>query len=88
MKEYIAIYLLTIALLGEAIYLHSPVVAISAVVLWGVQVAQSVLTRKNRDEDIIEMRSILAAHKLKMDALTRDITNVAERARTILGENF
>jgi hypothetical protein len=88
MRDSIALYILVVALLGEAVYLHSPVVAVSAVILWGVQVAQVVLTRKNRDADIVEMQATLAAHKAKMELLTRDITNVAERARTILGENF
>jgi hypothetical protein len=82
------LYLLTIALLGEAVYLHSPIIAVSAVVLWGIQVAQTVLTRKNRDADITELMDTMRSHKAKMDILTRDITNVAERARTILGENF
>jgi hypothetical protein len=86
MKDSIALYLLTVAILGEAVYLHSPVVAVSAVVLWGVQVAQTVLTRKNRDEDIVEMQAVLNKHKAKMDMLTRDIGNVAERAKTILGD--
>ena len=44
------------------------------------------MTRKNRDADIIEMLDTMASHKAKMDALTRDITNVSERARTILGD--
>jgi len=88
MRDYIALYLLTIALLGEAAYLRSPIIAVSAVVLWGVQAAQTVLARKNRDADIADMLATLAAHKAQMSVLTRDITNVAERARTILGENF
>lgn len=83
-----ALYLLVAALLAEAVYLHSPVVAVSAVALWGVQVAQTILTRKNRDADIMDMQATLAAHKAKMDALTKDITNVAERAKTILGDVY
>ena len=86
MRDHIALYLLTVALLGEAAYLHSPVIAVSAVVLWGVQAAQTVFTRKNRDEDIAEMMNTLKLHKTKMDMLTRDIGNVSERAKTILGE--
>jgi hypothetical protein len=86
MRDYIALYLLTIALLGEAIYLRSPLIAVSAVVLWGVQVAQTVITRKNRDEDIVDMMNTLKLHKTKMDMLTRDIGNVSERAKTILGD--
>jgi hypothetical protein len=86
MRDSIALYLLTVAILGEAVYLHSPVVAVAAVALWGIQSAQTVLTRKNRDADIEEMMNTLAKHKTKMDMLTRDVGNVAERAKTILGD--
>lgn len=81
-------YILTIALLGIAVYLRSPLVAVITVGLWGVHAAEVVLTRKNRDADILEMQETIASHKAKMDSLTRDITNVADRARTILGETF
>jgi hypothetical protein len=75
-------------MLAVAVYLRSPMTAIAIVGLWAVRASESVFTRKNRDADIAEMLSTLAAHKAQMAALTRDITNVAERARTILGENF
>lgn len=88
MKENVPMYLLTIALLGVAIYLRSPITAIVTVGLWAVKGAETVLTRKNRDKDIAELMDTMQSHKAKMDLLTRDITNVAERARTILGENF
>jgi hypothetical protein len=88
MKNEIPLYLLTIALLGEAAYLRSPIIAVSAVVLWGVQAAQVVLSRKNRDADIAEIMSVISAHKAQMSILTQDITNVSKRAQVILGENF
>jgi len=81
-------YILTLCLLAVSIYLHSPMTAIAIVGLWAVNAAQAVMARKNRDDDIVEMQATLAAHKAQMSALTRDVTNVAERARTILGENF
>lgn len=81
-------YLLTIALLGVAIYLRSPMTAIVTVGLWAVKAAETVMSRKNRDADIAEIMDTMRSHKAKMDLLTKDITNVAERARTILGENF
>lgn len=80
--------MLTAALLAVAVYLQSPMTAIAIVGLWAVRAAEAVFTRKNRDADINEMLATMASHKAKMDALTRDITNVSERARTILGENF
>lgn len=88
MKENVPMYLLTVALLAVAVYLRSPMTAIVTVGLWGVSAAESVFTRKNRDADIAELMDTMRSHKAKMDLLTKDITNVAERARTILGENF
>jgi hypothetical protein len=87
-KQNIPMYILTLCLLAVSVYLHSPMTAMAIVGLWAVQASEAVFTRKNRDEDIVEMLATMASHKAKMDALTRDITNVAERARTILGENF
>lgn len=88
MKQNIPLYILTAALLAVAVYLRSPMTAIAIVGLWGVSAAEAVLTRKNRDADITELMETMRAHKAKMDLLTKDIGNVAERARTILGENF
>jgi len=88
MKKNVPMYLLTIALLGVAIYLKSPVTAIVTVGLWAVHAAEQVMTRKNRDADILELMETMKAHKAQMSLLTKDITNVAERARTILGETF
>lgn len=88
MKRSVPLYLLTVAMLGMGVYLHSAIVAISIVALWGVRASEDILTRKNRDTDIAEMQATLAAHKAKMDLLTKDINNVAERARVILGETY
>jgi len=88
MKQNIPLYFLTVALLAAAVWLHSPMIAISIVMLWGVRAAEDVLTRKNRDIDIADIQATLASHKAKMEMLTKDINNVSERARTILGENF
>lgn len=86
--ENVPLYVLTAALLAVAVYLHSPMTAIAIVGLWAVNASESVFTRKNRDTDIAEMMETMNSHKAKMDLLTKDISNVAERARTILGENF
>jgi hypothetical protein len=88
MKRHIPMYLLTIALLGVAVYLRSPMTAIVTVGLWAVAAAEAVFTRKNRDADITELMDTMRSHKAKMDLLTKDITSVADRARNILGENF
>jgi hypothetical protein len=84
----IPLYLLTLAILGMAVYLKSPMVCASIVVLWGINATQTVMTRKNRDADIAEIMSVIAAHKAQMSVLTQDITNVSKRAQVILGENF
>lgn len=88
MNRELPLYFLTIALLAVAVYLQSPITAVAIVGLWGIRTAEAVFTRKNRDADITEMQATMASHKAKMDSLTKDITNVAERARTILGENY
>ena len=81
-------YILTLCLLAVSIYLHSPMTAMAIVGLWAVKASEAVFTRKNRDADIAEITSLIAAHTAQMAVLTRDIVNVSERARTILGENF
>lgn len=86
MKENMPSYFLTAALLAVAVYLRSPMTAIAIVGLWGVRAAEAVFTRKNRDADLTEIMATLAAHKAQMSMLTKDITNVAERAKTILGD--
>jgi hypothetical protein len=88
MKDNIPLYILTFAMLVMAAYLRSPLVCISIVALWGTFAAQNIMTRKNRDADITDMMATLAAHKAQMSLLTKDITNVAERARVILGDIF
>jgi hypothetical protein len=66
MKENIPLYLLTSALLGMAIYLKSPVICVSIIALWAVNAAQTIMTRKNRDSDIIDILATMASHKAKM----------------------
>jgi hypothetical protein len=84
----IPMYVLTIAILGMAVYLKSPIVCMSIVPLWGINAAQIIMTRKNRDADIADMMATLSAHKAQMSILTQDITNVSKRAQVILGETF
>ena len=88
MRENIPMYILTAALLAIAVYLRSPIVCIGIVTLWGLTAAQTIMTRKNRDADIAEIMSVIAAHKAQMSTLTQDITNVSKRAQVILGETF
>lgn len=80
--------LLIVALLAIGTYLKSPLTVISCVVLCGLTAAESVLTHKNKDSEIVAL--LLRMEKLEKtnSALSMDINNVAERAKVILGENF
>lgn len=84
----IPLYLLTAAMLTAAVYLKSPATAVAIVALWGVRAAEDVLTRKNRDIDIAAIQSTLESQQKRIDLLTRDIGNVTERAKTILGDIY
>ena len=88
MRENVPMYILTLCLLAVSVYLHSPMTAMAIVGLWAVKASEAVFTRKNRDADIAEIMDVITAQKAQMAVLTRDIVNVSERARTILGENF
>lgn len=88
MKQSIPLYLLTVALLAASVYLQSPAIAMSVVALWAVSASEAVFTRKNRDSDIVELQATLAQHKATMASLRTDITNVSERAKTILGDVY
>ncbi len=80
--------LLIIALLGIGTYLKSPLTVISCVVLCGLTAAEAVLTHKNKDAEIVSLIHRMEAIEKKNDLLTTDITNVAQRAKTILGEVY
>lgn len=84
----VPVYVLTSSLLSIGAYLHSSIIVCMTVVLWGLSYAESVLTRTNKDADITAL--VARMEKLEKDhkGLTQDITNVAERAKTILGEVY
>jgi hypothetical protein len=82
------LYILLAAIIGLSIYLKSAIVAVAVVALWGLSVADRVLNQKNKDAEILglieRMNKIEKEHK----TLSLDIGNVAERAKTILGEIY
>jgi hypothetical protein len=82
------IYIAGALLLGVGILLKSPTVAVSSVVLWGLSSAEASLLSKNRDADIVALVTRAESYEKKLKELTQDVTNVAERAKTILGEQF
>jgi hypothetical protein len=88
MKQDIPLYLLTVALLGAAIYLHSPIVCASIIPLWGINAAQIIMTRRNKDIDVVAIQESLVMQSKKIESLSHDIRNVQERAKVILGETY
>jgi hypothetical protein len=82
------IYIAGVLLLLVSIYLKSPIVAMGSVLLWGVAVAETVMTRANRDKEILGLLERMAKIEKEHKVLSMDVTNVAERAKTILGETF
>lgn len=88
MLRKIPLFLLTLALLAIAVYLKSPIVAAVIVVLWGVQAGEAILTHQTREADIKVMMEDMTKMKARMQVLDMNVTNVAERAKTILGEVY
>lgn len=86
--KYVPTYILAASLICLSIYLKSPIVAVSAVALWGLLVAESVLNQKNRDAEIVELIRRMEKLEKEHKTLSMDITNVAERAKTVLGEVY
>jgi hypothetical protein len=84
----IALYSFTTSLLAIGTYLHSPVAVISAVALWGLAVAETVLNQHNKDKEIVNLLSRMEKLEKEHKSLSMDITNVAERAKTVLGEVY
>ena len=86
--DHKAQYILTASLLGLGAYLHSQAVVMSAVVLWGLAVADHVLNQKNKDAEIIDLILRMELIEKRNKELSMDIMNVQERAKTILGEVY
>lgn len=86
--NYMSKYILSASIIGLSIYLKSPLVAVSLVAFWALNSAEVVLNQKNRDSEIngllLRMEKIEKEHK----GLSLDITNVAERAKQVLGEVY
>ncbi len=81
-------YSLSGSLLVLSAYLKSPVVCIGVVVLAAIAVAENILTKSAKDAEIIELRSEMAKLQKEHKTLTMEIANVAERAKTVLGEVY
>jgi len=81
-------HVLTVALLAIGVYLKSPLTAISAVILHALSVVEAVFSKQNRDADITALVARAEAYEKRMKILESDVTNVAERAKSILGEVY
>src|ERR1019366_9287568 len=88
MKQDIPMYLLTCAILGMAVYLRSPMICVSIIALWGINAAQNIMTRKNRDEDISAMMAPMAGSKGKMGPLSPHNNNGFGRSASFPGGKF
>lgn len=84
----IALYVLTGCLLALGAFLRSPSVAISAVILWGFSSLEMVFAKAERSKDIDALIARADAYEKKHKLLEMDIRNVADRAKTILGETY
>jgi hypothetical protein len=84
----IPLYVLVALLLAVSIYLKSPVVAVSSVVLWGIASAESVLAKAAKDAEIQMLIARADKYEARLKVLEHDVVNVAERAKTILGEVY
>ena len=83
-----ALYGLIVALLSLSAYLHSPVVALGSVVLCGITAGEAILSQKKKDAEIVALLARMEKIEKDHKALSMDITNVSERAKTILGEVY
>lgn len=81
-------YLLTASLLALGAYLKAPSVVMSAVVLWGLSAAETVLNQKKKDAEIVRLIQRMDSIEKENKTLSMDINNVAERSKTILGEVY
>lgn len=88
MNSRIPMYVLTLCLLTLSLALKSPAIACITVALWAFDYAHSVMTSRGRDAEIVGL--ILRMEKIEKanKELAMDVTNVAERAKTILGEVY
>lgn len=82
------VYIAGLCLTAVGAYLHSPAVVMGAVGLWGIAVAETVLNQKNKDAEIVELIRRMEKLEKEHKSLSMDITNVAERAKTVLGEVY
>lgn len=80
--------ILIAALVALGAYLKSPVVCVSAVVLFGLQYAYTVLASKGKDAEVMALVARADKYEKRLGVLEADVTNVAERAKNLLGENY
>ncbi len=76
------------ALVILAAYLHSPTCAVAAVLLYSVEVAKVVLQSKGKDAEINALILRAEAYEKRLKVLENDLVSVADRAKTILGEQY
>ncbi len=80
--------LLAVALVGLGAYLKSPVVCVSAVVLFGLQYAYAVCASKGKDAEVMGLVTRAEAYEKRLKVIEAEVVNVAERAKNLLGDNY
>lgn len=80
--------ILIVALVALGAYLKSPAVCVSAVVLFGLQYAYTVLASKGKDAEVMALVARAEAYEKRLKVIESEVINVAERAKNLLGENY
>ncbi len=82
------IYIASVAFLVAGIYVGAASVCLGGLVVWALSVAETTLNQKNRDAEIVRLLERMEKIEKEHKSLSMDITNVAERAKTVLGEVY
>ena len=95
MNKTYAVYALSILLLGLSIYLKSPLVAISSVILIALDHARDILLKLQENKlvealrlELGDVRNVLSADRTRLESVEKELANAIVRIRESLGESF
>lgn len=71
-----------------AVYLKSPYMLVAPVLVYALGVVETLMSKATKDAEIISLVSRAEAYEKRLKVLEQDVVNVAERAKTILGETY
>lgn len=81
-------HLVATVLTAVAVYLKSPSMLVMPVLVYALGVAESVLSKASKDAEVVMLVNRAEAYEKRLRILEQDVVNVAERAKTILGETY